>query len=82
MKAFGFHFRRLPLWKQNGSCAMRGFSQGRVTRCGRASVVEFVGEYQAPRGATKRDRITYCETHGSAVARLYNARIEAGDDAA
>jgi hypothetical protein len=45
-------------------------------------VIEFRGVQSVSRGPEKVDRLTYCETHGAAVARLYGARIEASDDAA
>ena len=82
MKGFSFSFRRLAKWQKRGMCAMRSFDEGKVTRCRLPGAVQFEGTYQVPRGPTKTDRIVYCETHGSAVARLYNARIEAADDAA
>ena len=81
MKGFGFKFRRLAKWEQSGACAMRGFNERKVIPCGLPGAVLFEGVSQAPRGSGKTDRIVYCETHGSAAARIYNVRIEASDDA-
>jgi hypothetical protein len=84
MKGFSYHFRRLKVWERDGlACRISTFGEdGHLKACGRSAVIEFRGVQAVSRGPEKVDRLTYCETHGAAVARLYGARIEASDDAA